>query len=1210
MGRTNENVVEGQRLRMSNKEEKVLLGNEAIARGVVESGCHFFAAYPGTPSSEILPAVVRFKEENNWDIYVEWSTNEKVAFENALVASYTGKRAAVAMKQVGLNVATDPLMSAAYIGTLGGFVIISCDDPGPFSSQTEQDSRFMAMFAKVPVFDPANPKEAQQMLPIAFDLSEKYQIPVILRSVLRVSHSQQTIMFRPIRRVERKANFPHNPQRWSATPRFRFILHKQLNMKLKNIVEEFHGMTSLNFIENDRDKAILGIIAGGIGYAFARDILLEMGLQKEIPILKIGTPYPLPAKRVQAFIEKCDHILILEETEPVIELQIRDKSKITGRLDGRIPNEGEMLPEMLTQVISDLCKKFSIPVGEVHSTAPLEKLVGGLGLPIRRPTLCSGCPHRSSFFAIKKAFPNGIFPSDIGCYTLGMNMESVDTCHDMGAAITFASGLYQAYHQDGKEIPIIATIGDSTFYHSGAPGLLNAVYNGSRFVLVILDNSITAMTGMQPTPESGVTADGHPGKALSIEELVKGCGVNYVKVVDPYNIKGMIHEVRKAYHYTLQSDGGMAVLIARYPCITYQKEQLKVNPIKINIHYMPPPEKDLPQVKSGEIPESLLPVYRDKIAPCTAACPIQVDARGYIALLSKGKFDEALALVREKNPFPGITGRLCARPCEKICRRGDVDQPIAIDLLKRFLADTENPSKSPRPPLLKRGTGGEFEEGLGGFLTKGPEKEEKVAIVGSGPTGLMAAHDLRRYGYPVTLFEALPLAGGTMAIGTGRFRLPEDVLNREIDIVRKLGAKFELNTRIGEKKMSLNDLRKRGYKAILLAIGAHKAKAPNLPGHEARGVMDCLTFLRKVALKQKIPAPSRVVVIGGNERALDAARTALRLGAKEVTVLFSRSQKEMPAESWEIREAEREGILFQHYSVPTRILTSNGKAAGVCFKKAVLSPPTSLGRTRVLSAEGPEKKLKVDLVIASPIYVPELKDFGNSVLQTAWGTILVDPLTLATSMEGLFAGGDAVTGPKNFIEGLAAGRKAALSIHRYLSKEDLRAHREAEGVSTELVSVNIEMVEPQPRIEEPSLAVKSIKSNFKEVRLLPEQEAILEEAKRCLHCGACSYCDTCMTQCPEGAISKAEVGYVIDYKKCTGCRICVKECPTSAIEMPAIGACIACGYCFKRFECPSLTKGEDGRVKIDRLTCVDCGLCLGVCGQEAIFPAEVGGATS
>jgi indolepyruvate ferredoxin oxidoreductase alpha subunit len=1165
---------------MPDKEVRVLLGNETIARGLVESGCQFIASYPGTPSSEILPAVVRFKKENNLDIYIEWSTNEKVAFENALVASYTGKRAAVSMKQVGLNVATDPLMSAAYIGTVGGFVIISCDDPGPYSSQTEQDTRFMAMFAKVPVFDPSSPKEAQQMLPLAFELSEKYQIPVLFRPVLRVSHAQQTITFNPIPKTERKASFPRNPQRWSATPRFRFILHKQLNQKLKEITKEFNSMKSVNFIENDQEKAVLGIIAGGIGYAMVRDVLPELGLQGDIPILKIGTAYPLPTEMVEAFIQKCDHILVLEETEPVIELQIRDKSKVLGRLDGMVPNEGEMLPEMVTQVISDLCKRLSIPIREGYSPAPLEKMVASLGLPIRRPSLCSGCPHRASFFAIKKAFPNAIFPSDIGCYTLGMNMDTVDTCHDMGAAITFGSGLYQAYQQDGKDIPIIATIGDSTFYHSGAPGLLNAVYNGSRFVLIILDNSITAMTGMQPTPESGTTADGHPGKALSLEELVKGCGVQYIQVINPYDIKGMIREVRKAYKYTKGPEGGMAVIIARYPCITYQKEQLKINPIRIDTRYFPPPEKDLPQVKSGAMPQSLLPIYQDKIAPCTGACPIQIDARGYIALISKGKFDEALALVRQKNPFPGMTGRLCARPCEKICRRGDLDQPIAIDLLKRYLADSE--------------------EVLTMDLKPGPEKKAKVAIIGTGPTGLMAAYDLRQYGYPVTLFDALPVAGGTMAVGTGRFRLPEEVLNREIDILRKLGAKFQLNKRI-DKGYSLDHLKAQGYKAILLTIGAHKAKKLDLPGEEAKGVMDYLTFLKKVALNQKVTPFSRVVVLGGSDRALDAARAALRLGAKSVTVLFSRERNQMPAEPSQILEAEREGVVFQFLSIPLRMTTSNDKVTGISLRKAVLSTPTSLGRRRILSMEGPEKKLKADLVITSPSYVPDLSKFGNAVPKTAWETISVDPVTLATPINGLFAGGDAVTGPKNFIEGMASGRKAALSIHRYLSGEELRVNREAEGVPQELVSVNIEMVEPQSRVEEPTLPLQSRINSFKEVDLLPDKEAIIAEAKRCLHCGACYQCDTCMIQCPEGAISKTETGYAINYEKCTGCRVCVKECPTSAIEMPAVGACIACGYCFKRFECPSLTRGEDGRVKIDRLTCVDCGLCAEVCGQEGIY---------
>ncbi len=545
-----------------------------------------------------------------------------------------------------------------------------------------------------------------------------------------------------------------------------------------------------------------------------------------------------------------------------------------------------------------------------------------------------------------------------------------------------------------------------------------------------------------------------------------------------------------------------------------------------------------------------------------------------------GRFDEALALVREKNPFPGITGRLCARPCEKICRRGEVDQPIAIDLCKRFLADRE--------------------ERLAMDLTPGREKTEKVAIVGSGPTGLMAAYDLRRHGYPVTVFEALPLAGGTMAVGIGRFRLPEEVLNREIEIVRKLGAQFRLNTRIGDD-ISLSDLQAQGFKAILLAPGAHKAKGPDLPGREAEGVVDTLTFLKKAAMNQSIPMGSRVVVIGANDRALDAARTALRLGAQEVTVLYNRTRKELPAEPSEITEAEREGVGFRFLSIPSKIITANGRATGVSFRTAILGTPTSLGRTRVLSPKGPTKRLKAGLVITSPTYVPDLSGLGDTLPSTPWGTITVDPVTLATPVEGLFAAGDAVTGPKNFIEGLAAGRKAALSIDRYLRGENMRGDREMEGRSTALVSVSIDKVEKQPRVEEPVLPAEERKNGFREVHLLPEQEAIVAEARRCLHCGACHHCDTCLLQCPERAISKTDETYTIDCEKCTGCRICFQECPTSAIDMPAVGACIACGYCLKRFECPSLVRGKDGRVEINRLTCVDCGLCAEACCQEAIF---------
>ncbi len=1167
---------------MSLPKTRVLLGNEAIARGIVEAGCNFMASYPGTPSSEILPGVVRFKEEEGLDTYIEWSINEKVAFENALAATYAGKRAAVCMKQVGLNVATDPLMSSAYIGVIGGFVIISCDDPGPHSSQTEQDSRFHGMFAKTPVLDPSSPQEAKEMVSYGFELSERYQIPVIIRPTLRICHARQSISFGPISKIERKAAFEKNPGRWSATPRFRFFLHRELNKKLEDIREEFNQREDLNRLQNPKEESTLGIIAAGVSHAILQDVLMEREMADSIPVLKISTPYPLPTRIVDGFMAQCDHILLLEETEPVIELQIEDKSKIFGRLNGAVPGEGELLPQTIARILGDISCRLSIPWSEGLESGELEKMIVGLDLPVRRPSLCSGCPHRAAFYAIRRAFPNAIFPSDIGCYTLGMNLNAVDTCHDMGASITFASGFYQAYNQDGRDIPIIATIGDSTFYHSGPQGLLNAVYNGSRFVLVILDNEITAMTGMQPTPEHGVTADGHPGRALSLEGLVKGCGVRYLKVMDPYDMKGFMRELRRAVKYTREPDGGIAVLISRYPCITHKRQQVAVNPIKVDVRHVPPLERDLPAAEKGVIPEELLPKYEGKRAPCQASCPIQVDARGYITLISEGKFPEALALVREKNPFPGITGRICSRPCEKACRRGNVDQPVAINLLKRFLADREDRLKMD--------------------ITPGEERGERVAIVGSGPAGLMAAYELRKRGYPVTIFEALPVAGGTLAVATPRFRLPQEVLEREIDIVRQLGAEMRTNTSIGPG-LSLDDLRNQGYRAILLAVGATRGRQLTIPGHDARGVMDALDFLKAVALHEDVPLGSQVAIVGGGNRAVDAARTALRLGADQVTMLYNRTSREIPAEVEHIREAEAEGVRIRYLSIPTEILIRDGRVAGIEIASTTLSQADSLGRKKLIAAEGPRETLEADTVIVALGSAPELSFLENGLATTGGGTIEVDRVTLETSMDGVFAAGDAVTGPKTFIKAMASGRKAAISIECYLRGEELRSAAGFEREAHRAV-VDIEKVEPGVRAEPPTLPLEHRKENFREVQLLPDQEKILQEAKRCLVCGACTQCDACLIQCPEGAVSKNDFGYVIDYSKCTACRVCAVECPTSTITMPVVGACLGCEYCLRFFECPSLLKGQDGKVVVDRRTCIDCGLCLEVCSQKAIIKAE------
>ncbi|MDD5204057.1 MAG: indolepyruvate ferredoxin oxidoreductase subunit alpha [Desulfobacterales bacterium] len=548
-------------------KEEILLGNGAIALGIVEAGCQVVTSYPGTPSSEILPEVIHLVKSENLNTYVEWSTNEKVALDNAFAASITGKRAACCMKQVGLNVAADSLMSAAYMGTVGGLVIISCDDPGPHSSQTEQDTRFMARFAKVPVFDPSTPQEAREMVATAFAVSEEFRIPVILRPAIRVCHARQSIAFGKIETENRKGSFKKDPARWAATPRFRLILHGELNRKLAQISKKFESLSAYNFHTLPPGKEVpLGIIAAGVPYSVIHDLLKEEG-RTDIPVLKIGTPYPFPENLVKEFVSGCEKVLVLEETDTLIEYFIGERQKLLGRLSGHVPAQGELVPQVIHRVVNNVMKETGLSPIRVLDDMESSELVKNLQLPVRKPTLCPGCPHRAAFFSIRKAGPKAIFTSDIGCYTLGLNLGAVDTCLDMGAAITMASGFYHSFAQDGSEQPIVATIGDSTFFHSGPAGLLNAVYNGARFILVILDNLTTAMTGMQPTPALGVRADGSSGKAVSLERLVAGCGVDYIEVLDPYDIKRMTESLKKASEYIREPEGGIAVLIARHPCL-------------------------------------------------------------------------------------------------------------------------------------------------------------------------------------------------------------------------------------------------------------------------------------------------------------------------------------------------------------------------------------------------------------------------------------------------------------------------------------------------------------------------------------------------------------------------------------------------------------------------------------------------------------------
>jgi indolepyruvate ferredoxin oxidoreductase alpha subunit len=530
---------------------RFLMGNEAIGRGMIEAGCGVAAAYPGTPSSEVLESLVRWKKETDHPLYIEWSINEKVAFEVAYGASLAGVRSMAAMKMVGLNVASDPFLSATYLGVRGGLVVVVADDPGPHSSQTEQDSRFFGWFAKAPVLDPATPAEGLQMAIRAFELSEKYEVPLLLRPCLRVCHARQNVTLGTPLQPADVGPFKKNWTRWAAIPKFRLVLHGELNEKLRTIVQEEPEASPKPIIGGSGSS--LAVITSGSVSSHVRDIITADERLSGIDVYKVDLPFPAHAERLQEIVDSHDRTLIVEETYPVLELQLQDRRKVIGRTSGAVPPQGELVPELVEDIVLRAADLES-PHREQPQVKP------------RRPSLCPGCPHRPAFYLIRKVFDEAVYTGDIGCYTLGINMGAVDTCLCMGASVGMAGGLVKAPVTD-REIRVVATIGDSTFYHAGVPALINAVHTRARFVLVIMDNATTAMTGGQPTPAMDYLADGSPGAAIDMEKLVAGCGVGFVDVVDPYDHDATETAFEKAKTYSFEENRGVSVVITRRPCV-------------------------------------------------------------------------------------------------------------------------------------------------------------------------------------------------------------------------------------------------------------------------------------------------------------------------------------------------------------------------------------------------------------------------------------------------------------------------------------------------------------------------------------------------------------------------------------------------------------------------------------------------------------------
>ena len=522
--------------------KKYLLGNDAIAHACLESGIDFVSGYPGTPSSEVID---RLRTQKDPWFYLEWSVNEKVAFENALAASWCGLRSIVTMKHVGLNVAADPLMTSSSTGTKGGFVILSADDPFAHSSQNEQDSRMYAKFAQIPCLDPSSVQEAHDFIKSAWELSEKFSLPVLFRPTTRICHSKSDVELGAQTPSTRKGAFEKNPKQYVVVPAHTRVLHVELTKKqeavAKYLVEAGYNKAEI------RGKKL--VIAGGISASYVEEILAD-----DISFVKIGA-YPIDREWLAGIVAQHEEVLVVEELMPVIEeavLAAANGVVVHGKLDGTLPHEGEFSTALVAKALA--------AVGFAENSYPEAPVAAEV--PARPAILCPGCLHRSVFYAMKKVFKDGIFPSDIGCYTLGLQLGAVDTTICMGASVTVGSGI--AHSVEGAEV--VSTIGDSTFLHTGVNGLINAVYNNANQTVIILDNRITAMTGHQPNPNTGMTACGVESPKISLEELARACGVKFVEAVDPYDLTHLLAVLKEA-----KEKEGVKVIIAKQPCVIMNK---------------------------------------------------------------------------------------------------------------------------------------------------------------------------------------------------------------------------------------------------------------------------------------------------------------------------------------------------------------------------------------------------------------------------------------------------------------------------------------------------------------------------------------------------------------------------------------------------------------------------------------------------------------
>jgi len=815
-----------------------LLGNEAIVRGALEVGVGFASGYPGTPSSEVTDSFARVAEAAG--VRFEYSVNEKIALEMAFAASLAGARAICAMKHLGLMYAGDPLSTIPYVGAVGGLVIVSAGDPSCRTSPNEHDQRHLGPMLQIPILDPSTPREAYEMARFAFELSEQSQLPVLMRLTTRVCHTRGVINFGPRQRPQVKG-FVKDPKRFVPIP----VNARQLRLQLKDRIARAADLLAQSAFFSADAARPRAIVATGAPAATCADLLRDANKRDEIALIRLGSPFPLPEAQLVEALRGVETALVVEELSPFLEdalsalcAQHKLPTTILGKRSGHLPLEFEYEPAVIQ---AGLAQAFGLDPAPA-SAAPVP-------VPPRPPTLCPGCPHRATQFALHTVFGGDtLYFNDIGCYTLGYGppIETADALLCMGAGFTLAAGVSRVTGQR-----TVGMLGDSTFFHSGMPALLNAIKEDVNMVAVILDNEVTAMTGFQESPTVERSDEGL-SRWVSIEGVVRALGAKHVETVDPFDLPAATAA------YTRARDGqGLSVIISQRACPVFEA-RATAKPYKTGTYAIDPErcqtcgredgghrcnacttrgyEIHMVASRTAE-PVGALPA-KPAEAPCSTRCPVGLCIQGYIGHISAGDYQQAYNMILEQLCLPDSVCRTCHRPCEDVCIRKEIDAPIAVNDLKRFVADWA------------------AREGIAYEPERDPDHERRVAVVGAGPSGLAAAHDLRLRGYGVTLFDADDAPGGLLRSGIPSYRLPAEALQRDVDRILGLGVEFVGGKALGDQ-LTLPALLDQGFDAIYLAIGAHEGWRLELEKLVDRGapvITDALVYLKQSRLG---PAPRR-----------------------------------------------------------------------------------------------------------------------------------------------------------------------------------------------------------------------------------------------------------------------------------------------------------------------------------------------------------------